>query len=69
MEFYVGYFAALVLFNVALVYYRIQRNKQVDVTESIALPGSCEQTTARKFKAIYFGVYILATAADWLQVR
>ncbi|KAI6866567.1 major facilitator superfamily domain-containing protein [Hortaea werneckii] len=80
MEIYAAYFTALTCFNLALFtrQHLLTRTKQSSHTsssseeeeESISLadlPNSPDKQAVWDFKRIYFGVYILATAADWLQ--
>lgn len=78
MEIYAAYFTALTCFNLALFtrQHLLTRTKQPPHTspeeeeESISLadlPDSPDQQAVWDFKRIYFGVYTLATAADWLQ--
>lgn len=79
MEIYILYFGFLAFCNAALIYHRFRRHNQdanVDGSayeeETIALPGLPHRdaaAAAAKFKRTYFSVYVLATAADWLQVR
>ena len=68
MDFYNVYFAALVLFVLALWYHQHQQEKQVTKQESLALPAGDGNAAARKFKWEYLGVYAWVVAADWLQV-
>ncbi|KAI6819890.1 DUF791-domain-containing protein [Hortaea werneckii] len=80
MEIYAAYFTALTCFNLALFtrQHLLTRTKQSSHTsseeeeeeESISLadlPNSPDKQAVWDFKRIYFGVYILAKAADWLQ--
>ncbi|RMY40062.1 hypothetical protein D0866_01510 [Hortaea werneckii] len=78
MEIYAAYFTALTCFNLALFtrQHLLTRPKTPSQTspeedeESISLadlPHSPDKQAVWDFKRIYFGVYILATAADWLQ--
>ncbi|RMY90831.1 hypothetical protein D0861_03418 [Hortaea werneckii] len=79
MEIYAAYFTALTCFNLALFtrQHLLTRTKRSPHTspegeeeESISLadlPDSPDKQAVWDFKRIYFGVYILATAADWLQ--
>ncbi|KAI6832478.1 DUF791-domain-containing protein [Hortaea werneckii] len=78
MEIYAAYFTALTCFNLALFtrQHLLTRTKPPPHTspegeeESISLaylPDSPDKQAGWDFKRIYFGVYILATAADWLQ--
>ncbi|KAI7106218.1 DUF791-domain-containing protein [Hortaea werneckii] len=78
MEIYAAYFTALTCFNLALFtrQHLLTRTKHPPHTspeeeeESISLadlPHSPDKQAVWDFKRIYFGVYILATAADWLQ--
>ncbi|EMD00582.1 hypothetical protein BAUCODRAFT_144233 [Baudoinia panamericana UAMH 10762] len=67
MELYTLYFGAMLSLNGVALYYRYQRARQESVQESIALPETTYKDAASHFRTTYFGVYILATAADWLQ--
>ncbi|KAI7569000.1 major facilitator superfamily domain-containing protein [Hortaea werneckii] len=80
MEIYAAYFTALTCFNLALFtrQHLLTHTKQSppispseeEEEESISLanlPNSPDKQAVWDFKRIYFGVYILATAADWLQ--
>ncbi|KAI7231958.1 major facilitator superfamily domain-containing protein [Hortaea werneckii] len=81
MEIYAAYFTALTCFNLALFtrQHLLVRPKtpshsspeeEAEEEESISLadlPHSPDKQAVWDFKRIYFGVYILATAADWLQ--
>ncbi|KAI7706658.1 hypothetical protein KC353_g12114 [Hortaea werneckii] len=81
MEIYAAYFIALTCFNLALFtrQHLLVRPKtpshtspeeEAEDEESISLadlPHSPDKQAVWDFKRIYFGVYILATAADWLQ--
>ncbi|GAB1737304.1 hypothetical protein NU219Hw_g1230t1 [Hortaea werneckii] len=78
MEIYAAYFTALTCFNLAVFtrQHLVTRAKNPshispeEEEESISLadlPDSPDKQTVWDFKRIYFGVYILATAADWLQ--
>ena len=73
MEFYSIYSAALIVFNVALAYHRYQQSSSSTIDEkeeeTLALPkDEVSKQNVKSFKTMYFGVYILAMAADWLQV-
>lgn len=68
MDIYNVYFAALVLFVIALWYHQQQQEKHVTKQESLALPARDGDAAARKFKWEYLGVYACVVAADWLQV-
>lgn len=74
MEFYAGYFAFLAFCNVAFAYHRYRRTEldegKVVAEETLALPkDGAGKEKAKRFKLVYFGVYALVMAADWLQVR
>lgn len=69
MELYGVYFAALVLFNAALAYHKHQQSKnEGSKEESLALPQGEGREDACNFKFTYSAVYLLAMAADWVQV-
>ncbi len=68
MEFYVGFFPALVIFNIALYLHRRHRGSTNQADVSLGLPAGDKQIAALKFKWEYFAPYALVVAADWLQV-
>ena len=72
MEFYGIFFASLIIFNAALAYHRHQQSSfdKIEEEETLALPkDEVSKQDVKNFKTMYFGVYILVMAADWLQVR